>query len=467
MNKKSGLFIFLILFLSQLLPGQNPVELDAFLSDQVERYRLPGASVTIVSGEEVIFSRGYGEGIAPDRPYFIGSLSKVFTATAVMQLLEEGKASLSDPVAQWLPEIIFKGPDPENLTIEHLLRHRSGLVRRQGFLPLPSLAQLKAQDFSLTLHFSPGSREAYSNLNYSLLGLIVERVSGRSYADYMQDHLFQPLEMQNSVAAADTATVPDVAQGYRYWFGFPFRAGREKYRETSVPAGFLISSAEDVVHFLSAQLQYGRYGEQQILAPESIGMMHEPGGDGSSRYGIGWNLGNWNGRPVWQHSGATGTSYTYMAVLPDRNAAFFFTTNINAFNPVINSIEEIPKGIFHWLDGGAPQRKPPLHIYLLRAFGLLLLLVFLDLGIKTFKWLKAGMPMDSGNSRGDLLKLIFLKLIFPVGLLWIFLRYFEISLNGLLSLQPDIGWTVVIAVFAGFLAGFLEHFTKVKVQKGH
>ena len=460
--KKVNLFFLLLVQLSIVLPAQDAEVLDAFIRDQVERFRLPGAALTIVRGDSMVFSRGYGEGIAAGRPHYIGSLSKVFTATAVMQLVEAGKVKLADPVAVWLPEITFEGPEAERLNVEQLLRHSSGLIRKQGFTPLPDLEQLQEQGFRLRLYFPPGTQETYSNLNYQLLGLIIERAAQQSYAGYIHEQVFAPLEMNRSFAGSAGAMGSNPAQGYRFWFGFPFEAGPENYLETAVPSGFLISCTEDVGHFLTAQLQYGRYGSQQLLTPESIAYMHEAGSGQNGGRGIGWNPGDWNGSPVWQHSGATATSYAYMAVLPEKNTGFIFMTNINAFNPIINSIEAIPKGIFQYLNGAEPEKAEPLSRYLLMAFGLVLLLSVLDLAIKAYAWLRAGMPLDSGDSRFDLLKLVFWKLLLPVGLTWALLTYFEIPLNALLGMQPDIGWTIVFSIFAGFAGGFLEHFTKMK-----
>ena len=127
---------FLVIFCfgtTLLLPAQQIDHLDAFLETQIARYRLPGAALTIVSGDSVIFSRGYGEGFPPQRPYYIGSLSKVFTATAVMQLVEKGQLKLGDQVSALLPEIEFKGPEAHTITVEHLLRRYCPPVRKRSF----------------------------------------------------------------------------------------------------------------------------------------------------------------------------------------------------------------------------------------------------------------------------------------------------------------------------------------------
>ena len=308
----------------------------------------------------------------------------------------------------------------------------------------------------------PGA--AYSNLNYALLGLIAERAAGRPFAEVMEEQLFQPLAMAHSTARSS----PDAGQlaaGHQYWFGWPFPAEEGPYRATAIPAGFAISSADDLGRFLIAQLNGGTYRGRQVIGPASLERMTRPADGEATGRGIGWNIGEYEGQPLWQHSGATATAYAYMAVLPESNSAFVFMTNINAFNPIVNSIEGIPKGVLKYLSGEAPGSYVPFNRFVLAGFGLFLLLSLIDLGQKTWRWFRAGLPLTSGRSQRAMLLLVFWKLVVPVAAIWGALQYFDTHFNALLSLQPDIGWTIVVSVFAGFVAGFLDYFVRVQREK--
>ncbi len=461
---RAAFFFLLLLPAVGSTTAQDSDALDAFLRRHVDRFGLPGAALTVVRGDRIVFSRAYGEGPGPDRPYYTGSLSKVLTATAVLQLADGGALQLDDPVARWLPEILFNGASAEGLAVEHLLRHRSGLIRRQGFIPAPTLAELQETPFRLTLYYPPGTREAYSNLNYALLGLIAERAAGRPFAEVMEQQLFRPLAMTHSTAGK-SPDAGQLAEGHQYWFGWPLPAREGPYRATAIPAGFVISSAEDLGRFLIAQLNGGAFRGRQVISPASVDRMTRPADGEAAGRGTGWSLGQYEGQPLWQHSGATATAYAYMAVLPESDCAFVFMTNINAFNPIVNSIEGIPKGVLNYLHGKAPGSYFPSNRLVLAGFGLLLLLSLIDLGQKTWRWFRAGLPLTSGRSQRAMLLLVFWKLVVPVAVIWGALQYFDTPFNALLSLQPDIGWTIVVSVFAGFVAGFLDYFVRVQQQK--
>lgn len=453
-------FILLFSFPSGLR-AQDWEALDAFVQKQAQAFWLPGAALTVVKGDSIVFSRSYGAGITTERPYFIGSLSKPLTATLVLQLVAGGQLGLPDLVAKWLPMIDIEGPGADTLTVQHLLQHRSGLTRSQGFLPLPTLDQLKETPFAIRLTRAPGAETEYSNLNFALLGLIVERAAGRPFADCIRDSLFVPLDMERSFASLKEAQQHDLAQGYQYWFGWPLRSQPMGYAETAVPAGFLLCSTNDLGHFLISQLREGRYRGRQILAPGYIRMQQTPRANIEGNRGLGWAIGAWNARKVLQHDGAVATAYAYMALLPEDSLGFVFLTNVNAFNPIANSVEKLPEGVLNFLTGQTPQETFGFHLLVLAGFGLLLLLTGIDFLLKTIRWWRAGRPLQSGESLRRMLWLVFTKAVFPIALIWGLLTYFGIPFHAMLALQPDMGWAIVGVLFLGFVGGFLDHYTKV------
>ena len=202
-------------------------EIDAYFEEQMQRLNIPGASLAIVEGDQIVHMRGFGnarpggEAPTPQTPFLIGSLTKSVTALAVMQLVEVGKLELDAPIQRYLPW--FKVADPQasaQITVRHLLNQTSGLSTASGRIPLadfddsPNAAERQARVLAtLKLSRPVGSAFEYSNSNYNLLGLIIEAASGESYADTIQTHVFAPLKMSHSYTSQAEAKQNDMAVG--------------------------------------------------------------------------------------------------------------------------------------------------------------------------------------------------------------------------------------------------------------
>ena len=225
--KFSYLFIimFVVLAMGCSLAAASPVQaaaseaddytaIDAFIVGQLDTLNIPGASWAIVDGDQIVHTQSYGSGVkgqAPtaQTPFFIGSLTKSFTALAVMQLVEAGKVDLDAPVQRYLPWFAPAGEDTSMLAapvnVRQLLNQTSGLSQIPGMQGLgnfnddpgaaEALGRLQARE---VLARTDGAVFEYSNSNYNLLGLIVEAASGETYSDYVQTHIFEPLDMQHS-----------------------------------------------------------------------------------------------------------------------------------------------------------------------------------------------------------------------------------------------------------------------------
>ena len=274
----------------------------------MERLNIPGAALAIVEDDEIAHLRGFGrarpggEAPTPQTPFIIGSLTKSFTALAVMQLVEDGKVELDAPVQRYLPW--FRVADPRasaQITVRHLLNQTSGLPQLSGLRPLadfddsPDASERQARALStLELTRPVGSAWEYCNMNYNLLGLIIEAASGESYEAYVQNHIFAPLEMTHSYTSQAEAKQNGMAVGHRYWFAIPFAVPKMPIPRGSLPGGELISSSEDMARYLIAHLNEGRYDDAQILSAAGIDELHRPAveanHDGLSfgHYGMGW-----------------------------------------------------------------------------------------------------------------------------------------------------------------------------------
>ena len=304
-------------------------EIDGYIEQQLKRLKIPGAALAIVEGDQIVHQRGFGEtrpgGMppSPQTPFVLGSVTKSFTALAVMQLAEAGKVDLDAPVKRHPPW--FRVADPRHsaqMTVRQLLNQTSGLPSASGWVPLadfdnnPGAGESQARALAtLQLSRVPGSAFEYSNMNYNLLGLIVEAVSGESYAAYVQDHIFGPLgHARHSYTTRTEAQQNGLALGHRYWFAYPVAAPDLPLPRGSLPAGYLLSSTEDMSHYLIAQLNDGRYGGVQILSPAGISEMHRPAAEftmmGASlgQYGMGWFINDRDQVRIVSHSVSFPTS---------------------------------------------------------------------------------------------------------------------------------------------------------------
>lgn len=308
---------------------------DDYVTARMEAARIPGLSAVIVKGDQIVFLKGYGQAdssdrqVTPQTPFIIGSISKTFTALALMQLVEAGKVDLDAPVQRYLPW--FRIADPAasaQITVRSLLNHTSGLPQKadtflwtdqdDGVLER-TVRYLKTVNLA-----RPIGTFGYSNANYQIMGLIIQTVSGQSYESYVEQHIFAPLDMRNSFTSEKTAQQHGMAMGYRWWFGFPIPVTMPFLR-SELPAGFLITSAEDMAHYLIAMMNGGQYQGRSILSPQGISFMwaQAPG----IPYGNGWELAHLNGRTLVNQDGATANFQASAFFDPEERVGVFVAAN--------------------------------------------------------------------------------------------------------------------------------------------
>ena len=317
----------------------------------MRRLHIPGASLVVVEGERLVHQRGFGRlrsggsPPSPQTPFFIGSLTKSFTALAAMQLVEAGKLALDAPLQHYLPW--FRVADARasaQMTLRHLLNQTSGLPSLPGELVLtdfddrPDAAERQARLLSrLEITHPVGKTCEYSNLNYNLLGLVVEAASGESYADYIQNHIFNPLEMRHSFTSKAEAQANNLAMGHRHWFGFPFPAPGLPVPRGSLPSGQLISCAEDMAHYLIAHLNAGRYRNTQLLSAAGIDELHRGVkeyvvmGISGGFYGMGWFEIDMGSTKTYSHGGNVPDFSAFMALVPGQKKGVILLLNADPY----------------------------------------------------------------------------------------------------------------------------------------
>lgn len=300
-------------------------QIDAYVQAQVQDARIPGLALGIIQGDRVAHLHGFGEAdstgraVTPHTPFLLGSTTKSFTALAIMQLVEAGKIVLDIPVQRYLPW--FRVADPVasgHITVRHLLTQVSGISTAVGLRlftddPTETPEQYVHALRTVTLTKPVGSTFQYSNANYAILGLVVQVVSGVPYQTYLQQHILTPLQMQQSFVSQEQARHAGLAQGHQSWFGFPVPIDLPVH-ESAFAVGYLMSSAEDMSHYLIAQSNGGRYNGISLLSPQGIDTMHTfaPG----FSYAMGWGTVSQSGERVLYHDGDTLDSHSEMFIAP-------------------------------------------------------------------------------------------------------------------------------------------------------
>jgi CubicO group peptidase (beta-lactamase class C family) len=330
--------------------GTSYAGIDAYIEEQMHRLNIPGAALAIVEGDRIVHARGLGRarpgGELPtsQTPFFIGSLTKSITALAVMQLVETGKVDLDAPVQRYLPWFrVADAVASAQMTVRHMLNQTSGLPMLPGFPVLadfdqrPGATERQVRALS-TLKTDPvGEKCAYCNLNYNILGLIVEVASGESYSAYVKNHIFNPLGMSHSYAFKPDAERDGLAIGHRYWFSRTFPSPNQPVATASLPSGQLISCAEDMAYYLIAHLNGGRYGEVQILSEAGINEMHrgvkelKMGNVAGGFYGMGWFDIDIDHTKTYSHGGNVPDFSAYMALIPEQKKGLVMLFNADPY----------------------------------------------------------------------------------------------------------------------------------------
>jgi CubicO group peptidase (beta-lactamase class C family) len=348
--------------------------IDHYVQKEMKQTRMPGVALGIVKADEIVHLKGFGKAdssgraVRPQTPFIIGSLSKSFTALAIMQLVEAGKVELDAPVQRYLPW--FRVADEEasaRITVRELLNHTSGLSRAAGGEGLQkqddSKGALERAVRSLStedLDRPVGKNFEYSNLNYTTLGLIVQTVSGESYEHYVKEHILIPLNMKDSFMFVPEAQRHGLATGHEYWFGWPFSGGGIAGNRAATPSGYISSSAQDMSHYLIAQLNGGRYEGTQVLSAAGIAEMHQGTADmhaGGSSYAMGWEDSELSGVRVVRHSGDTGNFHANMILVPE--SRWGVVVLMNGSNHLrLAGMDGIANGVVSLLLGHQPPPEP-------------------------------------------------------------------------------------------------------------
>lgn len=429
-------------------PQDSLSHVERYINQVQHDLNLPGLAIGIVHNGNVVFLKGFGKA-SPDRnvsietPFVIGSLSKSFTAMALMQLREVGKIDLDAPVQRYIPW--FRLADPEataKITLRRLLTHTSGISRYAGRELLGGRGnktmEQSVRDLARVKLRKPVGTFQYSNTNYLIAGLVIQVVSGQTYEAYIQEHIFRPLRMQHSFTNEEEAMLRGAAMGYRWWFGVPVPA-HVPFLPDALPAAFLWSSARDMATWLQVHLGGGRHQGVQILSEQGIAELHRPTAyipaSGAS-YGLGWRRWVFDETPVVSHSGEVANFRCEILLLPEWRTGIVVLANCNNGLIADLGLDRIVPGIVRILQGRQPETRTLTFRYLYVVLDLAIGLLSLLSALWTWREIRAKKRSPIGSLLGSLVDLAAL-----IAVITALPRFFDAPWSLLCVYVPDItGW---------------------------
>lgn len=369
---RAGALLVTHLLVSQTASAQTRAvfdSIDRYVRAELARYHIPGLSLAVMRGDSVLLASGYGYAnvelgvpASDSTVYQSGSLGKQFTAAAVVMLAEQGRLSLEDTITRYLPE---GPPSWHGITIRHLLTHTSGVAEytdstldlRRDYTE-DDLVRLAARR---PLDFAPGERWSYSNTGYVLLGIIVHRVTGVFYGDFLQDHVFRPLGMRTTRIISEADIIPNRAAGYH------FINGTLKNQEWVSPS--LNTTADGALYFTVRDLERWAIGLNHWAIPSRAGLVASwtpvrLNSGGTYPYGFGWRVGQQRGWRRIGHSGSWQGFETTIQRYPDFDLTVVALDNLAESEPetiamTIAGIIEPRLTVPHVLARLPTEEKPP------------------------------------------------------------------------------------------------------------
>ena len=409
-------------------------EIDAFLNANIPRTGFPSMSVTIVDKDDVLMTKSYGTPGLEKSAYALGSVSKSFTALCIMQLVEQGRIALSDPLSKYLPQVT----DGSKITILQLLNHTGGLGEHQNIGNCRIVGEQ--------------GKHVYANVNYSLLGKVIEAVSGMSYEDYVTANVIKPLGMNATFAKPSEAVNNGLVQGHSNWFGLkiptPLQYSSSENAWITVPAGYICSSSFDLGRYLQMYLR----GGEGLISSDGIQSMFYKNVYVEDKipysYGMGWNvIKDTLGETVIYHTGLVETGMTCVYILPDSGLGVSFTVNANDYLVGTDFADRVGWAVIEILTGDKHGEIGE-HEYLLRhlMFDAIYLVVFAV----------AVISLLTVRSKKNNAVIVLINLVLPVLLLILLPVFFKTPMWVAKAFVPDMFAVIVVSASLLLISGVIR-----------
>jgi len=350
-TRQLRLVVFSAVFGLSVLHSQVPAnrykeQLDPALDHMLREQHIPGLAIGIVQDGSLVYSRGFGlmnldepgKPVTPETLFHMASITKLFVGTSVIQLYEQGKVDLDAPIVQYLPYFQLKDPRHRSIKVRDMLTHTSGMPDVDDYhwnKPQYDDGALERYVRSLRsekLLWDPGTRFAYSNMTYEVLGDLIAKVSGVSFEDYVEAHILKPLGMTSSTLLIRKADPALLAAGYRKTKAGPLAAvPHYPYNREHTPSSNLHSNVVDMARWAMANLNRGSLDGTRIVRSDIFDLLWKPAREtapGIHRHiGISWFLSEMEGEQAASHAGGDDGFRTLLVLLPARRIAIVLMSN--------------------------------------------------------------------------------------------------------------------------------------------
>ncbi|MBW9155188.1 cyclic peptide export ABC transporter [Clostridium tagluense] len=491
MKKTNKLLIMLSVFLSVILlplrsyalgndadeinylADNDKTKVEKFIEKQMDKGKIPGMSIVIVKGDKTVYQKGFGYShIESEKPvtskslFEIGSNSKAFTALGILNLQKNGLIKLNDEVTKYIPWLKVKYKGKEALiTIEELLHQTSGIpFKTIDKIPVSSddnaIEETVKTLIDIDLDSKPGEKFQYATINYDVLGLIIEKVTGVSYERYIEESVLKPMELSNTYLYRSESISQDIAKGYKLGFLKSSLYDAPMYRGNK-PAGYIISSAEDMAKWL--KIQMGTFDDSKF-SKELIEDSHKPNrriaplGDGAS-YADGWFVYQKDGGEI--SHGANNPNYSSFIVFrPEDKVGIAVLGNINSeyVSAITQGVNEILQGKEYNKDIKDLNKSADRISILIICIASLIIISTLYFMFKTLKQIfKKERKLNRKGIKG-ILKISF-SLIFMLGLSYCiylipYILYDEVSWGFIFVWLPK---SIKIALYLAYISIWLVY----------
>ena len=420
-------------------------KINDYLSDATAKAHFSATSITVVNKTDVLLSKSYGSCESTDTPFLLGSVSKSFTALCIMQLVEQGKIDLDTSIGTYLPN----ATDGDKITVRQLLNHTSGLGEHQN---LDNYKIVGKQGV-----------HTYANVNYSLLGKIIEAVSDQSYESYVTENVFRPLNMSNSAATLEESVRNGLIDGYENWFGVNVKTKPKFSTQSnawiSVPAGYLTASTSDLGKYLQMYLN----GGQGIISRESLDKMFYENvsvdADIPYSYGMGWTLIDTEPltQPALRHSGLVETGMTAIYVLPESEIGIAIAVNTNDYFVGKDLMDRIDWSVALMIMGIEPNQISASEYATRHLLYDSIYFVALCVSVLPLCLLRiCNKRLGAGNVAVKIVMTVLLHILLPLFLLLLPRIVFSTPLWVVRAFVPDMFLTIVVSATLLFAGGIVK-----------
>ncbi len=461
---RTFLFFKVLLFIFSSVVAQNNTtfttetakEITNFIESKRKYYNSPSIAVAITDENNTVYLNHFGNAKKDDK-YLIGSMSKSFTALLVLKLQEQGKLRLEDPVSKYLKWFAYKNKTiSDKITIENLLRHTSGISTEMGrtfktdnnFDYVNYYTELLRK---IELKNSTRIPFKYSNVNYRLLGLIIENVTGKTYDKCLEELIAKPMELTKTSGEINT----DIIDSYQYLLYYPILKFNEKLHEKEVSSGLISSAASDMAIYLRNIMNSYNNNPNTVLKPSITKQLMTKEENSNSFYGLGWFVNN--DASVLYHGGTNKSFESQMYIIPKLKKAIVVLINSNQAPDV-----EIINGIYEILLGKGYYNKSSFPYY--RNLPLIFLVVLLIFLFQFRRWKKLNYAKHI--SKKVIPNLFFIiGVIFSITILILIPKLNGVSLKTTLQFDPSSGYSLILIslfLLLTFLLNYLSAAAKTQ-----